>query len=1052
MFKYFKKKYRDIAIIIPAYKETENLKILTRIIFNKFPEIKIFIVDDSAYEENQKLQKALSCTKGKLKIISRFKKMGRGSAVIEGFKQALKDRMIKFFFEMDADLAHDPLEIPLFLEKIDRVDVIVGSRYLAKSKIVKWPLKRLIQSKLINLFLKIWLSVNLTDYTNGYRAYNRRSVEFLVHQKLKERGFISLSETAFKLRKAGFKISEVAITFRDRRFGESSANFRELMTSLYGAIRIRFSNGNKFFGISAKPVYYGFLALIFIVFNYSFTVWFAINKSFGIVAAKVIPETIGIIFFLVLSKIYLSRFYPKLKINLRKNDVFALVFLIGVGFLFHFKQFYMYFWKDDIYFFLNRVGTSYSFYQWGPWISSYPLWVWELIRSLFGYSILPYQVVTILSHVFLGFGVYLLVKYLSKSTIAGIITAFLIASTPITFEAFQWITQPMNFAWQGFLICVLLIALVWELEEWKGHKVPYLSSFIMMGAFGAGIARIGFVLPLISTISFFTLIKYFRFGIFWSWAKNLFKTQWIYYFMVVAFFITRGLFVIRGTKAETVTAPLYRIYLYLVGVSSFPIEFFISLSKAFHGSLPPGVLIVWFAFFFLVVGIVFLITIVFRRKMSAVVAVGFLWLIWSAMFLVPFAPHLPATDYQINYSSTTSHLSYLTSVGALIIWGFLFYKILTFLWKIKKLFGQFIVGILIVGAFVTSYLLLSRQYDVFLDFAKGVKIPRQKFFFETYRKYIPADAKKVNIFYDDGALKRRDNYKPNEYYFWAFWDPKSVRILYGDSELKSFLASFKDLQAKDSEINSLYGIYTDYDNGLIEDNLSLLLRDSVYNPIIQGIPANGWKVYWGTKKGNVFLPEIFYDRNTNTNYFKNPVMFVDQLNFPSVLTPKLKITLNVQKFRASDGYVDLRAGILSQLLNNWTLPSNDQSLSLVKYYFDNPSQSVLAFNDLLKSVHVNDKMVCGQNIKNDGVAFLIAWFGEPDSYHLKNRNKELLSEYLDKHYSICYFPNLQGQKEMDIELPNLGSILRHVMIIPLTKKPISIQVFDASISSPKILD
>ena len=96
-------------------------------------------------------------------------------------------------------------------------------------------------SKIINGFLKIWLGLSLSDYTNGFRMYNRRSVEFLTKIELKEKGFIALSETAYRLKKAGFTIIEVPISFTDRKFGKSNAGIREHYDALFGAIRIRFS-------------------------------------------------------------------------------------------------------------------------------------------------------------------------------------------------------------------------------------------------------------------------------------------------------------------------------------------------------------------------------------------------------------------------------------------------------------------------------------------------------------------------------------------------------------------------------------------------------------------------------------------------------------------------------------------------------------------------------------------------------------------------------------------------------------------------------------------
>ncbi|MBI3980648.1 glycosyltransferase [Candidatus Microgenomates bacterium] len=235
----------ETAVIIPAYNEGKNLQILVTKITNNFPGIEIVIVDDSQKEENLLLKKALANFK-KVTILSREKKQGRGSAVIFGMKEALKNKKNKYFFEMDADLAHDPLEFPQFFSASEKYDMVVGSRYLTKSRIIKWPLYRLVQSKVINFLLKYWLGIKLSDYTNGFRLYKRSAVEFIVVQKLKEAGYISLSEIAFKLKKARlpngqrkFKIGEVPTSFTDRTYGKSNADAKELLRSLVGAVRIR---------------------------------------------------------------------------------------------------------------------------------------------------------------------------------------------------------------------------------------------------------------------------------------------------------------------------------------------------------------------------------------------------------------------------------------------------------------------------------------------------------------------------------------------------------------------------------------------------------------------------------------------------------------------------------------------------------------------------------------------------------------------------------------------------------------------------------------------
>lgn len=229
------------AIIIPALNESENLKILVRNIFKNLPDTMVVIVDDSQKEENSKLHKDMQIYKERVIILDRGAKMGRGSAIIDGLKKALKEKNIKYFFEMDADLSHNPEELNRFLRIKNNYDMIVGSRYTVGSNITKWPWWRLAQSRVINKLLNLWLGLSLTDYTDGYRMYKRRAVEFLAKTPLREKGFISLSEVAFKLKKNGYKITEVPVSFTDRTMGKSNANIRELMSSLRGAVRIRFS-------------------------------------------------------------------------------------------------------------------------------------------------------------------------------------------------------------------------------------------------------------------------------------------------------------------------------------------------------------------------------------------------------------------------------------------------------------------------------------------------------------------------------------------------------------------------------------------------------------------------------------------------------------------------------------------------------------------------------------------------------------------------------------------------------------------------------------------
>lgn len=233
------KSNKDIAIVIPSYNEVQSLTVLLKGIDKELPGSEIIIVDDSSPAENKKLR-AIIKGRRNVFLISRLKKAGRGSAVLKGFVQALKNKAINYVFEMDSDLAHDPKEFRRFLEKRNNATgLIIGSRYLPGGRIINIAPNRTIMSKVINKFLYYWLGMHLSDHTSGFRLYNRKAAKFLVNAKIESTGFIALSETAYKLFLAGFKISEVPITWNFRVYGKSNVDLGELISSLVFVMKMR---------------------------------------------------------------------------------------------------------------------------------------------------------------------------------------------------------------------------------------------------------------------------------------------------------------------------------------------------------------------------------------------------------------------------------------------------------------------------------------------------------------------------------------------------------------------------------------------------------------------------------------------------------------------------------------------------------------------------------------------------------------------------------------------------------------------------------------------
>ena len=227
----------NIAIIIPAYKESDNIEKLIFTILKFLKDPLIIIVDDSPNKETQEKIKNFN----NIRYIYRGKKLGRGSAVIEGMKNLINEKEINKIIEMDADLSHEPSEIQNNLKIFERdgLDLLISSRYLKDSRITNWSLRRKIFSALSNRLAKFVLKVPITDYTNGFRIYSNDSINHIVKNcgKIGD-GFIILSEILVELYFNNFKVKEVHSKFNNRTRGESSVNLGLILDSFFGLFKI----------------------------------------------------------------------------------------------------------------------------------------------------------------------------------------------------------------------------------------------------------------------------------------------------------------------------------------------------------------------------------------------------------------------------------------------------------------------------------------------------------------------------------------------------------------------------------------------------------------------------------------------------------------------------------------------------------------------------------------------------------------------------------------------------------------------------------------------
>ncbi|MDP7609758.1 MAG: glycosyltransferase, partial [Candidatus Marinimicrobia bacterium] len=138
-------------IISPTYNESKNIESLVEQVLDPNPDYHLLVVDDNSPDGTAKIVKELQQKYTNLFIEERPGKAGLGTAYLFGFKWALKNGY-EAIVQMDADLSHDPKDVPKLVEELKENDLIIGSRYVDGVSVVNWPIRRLILSYGANMY------------------------------------------------------------------------------------------------------------------------------------------------------------------------------------------------------------------------------------------------------------------------------------------------------------------------------------------------------------------------------------------------------------------------------------------------------------------------------------------------------------------------------------------------------------------------------------------------------------------------------------------------------------------------------------------------------------------------------------------------------------------------------------------------------------------------------------------------------------------------------------------------------------------------------------
>lgn len=211
-------------LVLPTYQEAENIEPFLRAVLPELaaasPDHRLLVVDDSSPDGTGRIADRLAVELPRVEVLHRTAKEGLGRAYLAGFARALRGGA-DLVLEMDADFSHDPKDVPRLLAAARESDLVLGSRYVSGGGVEGWgPLRRLV-SRGGSWYARRMLGLPVRDLTGGFKCFRREVLEALDLDEVHANGYGFQIELTYRAARAGFRVREVPIVFRERQAGSS---------------------------------------------------------------------------------------------------------------------------------------------------------------------------------------------------------------------------------------------------------------------------------------------------------------------------------------------------------------------------------------------------------------------------------------------------------------------------------------------------------------------------------------------------------------------------------------------------------------------------------------------------------------------------------------------------------------------------------------------------------------------------------------------------------------------------------------------------------------
>ena len=227
-------------VVLPTYEEAENLPGIAAAILAALPGATLLVVDDGSPDGTGDIADRMASENPRVRVRHRPGKAGLGRAYLDGFRVAL-DGGATSLVQMDADWSHDPSVLPRLIAPIaaDRADLVIGSRYVRGGAVRDWGIGRRLISRLGSLFARTVLTLRPHDLTGGFKAWRASTLGAIPFDGVHAGGYVFQIEMTYRASRGGARITEVPITFQDRRIGHSKMSRRIIVEALLVVVRLR---------------------------------------------------------------------------------------------------------------------------------------------------------------------------------------------------------------------------------------------------------------------------------------------------------------------------------------------------------------------------------------------------------------------------------------------------------------------------------------------------------------------------------------------------------------------------------------------------------------------------------------------------------------------------------------------------------------------------------------------------------------------------------------------------------------------------------------------